>query len=50
MGASIQNNNRLWSGIQQELRHAKLSSFQKGKGKNFSEIKTFLQNHSLQKI
>lgn len=32
------------------LRHAKLSSFQKGRGKNFSEINTFLQNHSLQKI
>lgn len=48
-GMRIQNNNRLWSDIQQELRHAMLSSFQKGRGKNFSEINTFLQNHSLQK-
>lgn len=49
-GIRIQNNNRLWSDIQQEFRHAMLSSFQKGRGKNFSEINTFLQNHSLQKI
>lgn len=31
--ASTQNNSCLWSDIQQELRHAKLSSFQKGRGK-----------------
>lgn len=32
-GASTQNNSHLWSDIQQELRHAKLSSFQKERDK-----------------
>lgn len=48
-GASTQNNSCLWSDIQQELRHAKLSSFQKGRGKTCFRDKNILSESEFAK-
>lgn len=48
-GASTQNNSHLWSDIQQELRHAKLSSFQKERDKICFRDKNILSESELAK-